>query len=235
VKSITLTVYNRPDSLTKVLDSLYQNKGTEEYDLFIGLEPVNEKCREICHSIDKNRFNGVHILENKWRLGINSNPYNLLETALNLNKSQLNIHLEDDLCAAKDVIHIANLYPDSILGEAVCLCLTNPETLTDWNYKGDPHLFYYRQAFVPTGLIMTKHQWKKHIQPYWFSHPTGWDFGIYHHVKREELYCSVADVNRTKHIAAGCHVNEDMQRDKFGLLPFYDGEKLGRYVFRNGK
>src|SRR5215203_2670680 len=113
--SITITANNRPHYLSRSLEALSRASGVGNWHLYIGLEPGNDACAEVCRSI---RFMPCTILYNETALGIRGNPYNVLRHAFEQG-SELNIHLEDDIIVSPDVCELAQWYHKLVPEEAL--------------------------------------------------------------------------------------------------------------------
>lgn len=50
-RTVTLTVFNRPECLRQALASLKENR-PRDTTLIIGLQPVSDACRAICERVD---------------------------------------------------------------------------------------------------------------------------------------------------------------------------------------
>lgn len=103
-KTMTCTANNRPHYLEQMLTSLSKNK-TEGYHLYIQVEPGNPKTIEVCNNID---FMPTTIIKNRKKLGVRENPYKLLEKVFEIDGSDFNIYLEDDIIISPDVTSLAN-------------------------------------------------------------------------------------------------------------------------------
>ncbi len=227
--SITLPVYNRPDSLKLTLESLYNNSISNNFDLVIGLEPGNNECKEICESIDKNKFNKVSIVYNNNNYGIMSNHFSLINYVFN-DGYDFNLILEDDLYISKDSLYICKLYPH-VINNTVCLCLLNAKNVTDTDFCGRENYFIKENEFTPCGVLLSLDQWKTYFKPNWFLSSDGWAKGIYSYIRDNGLLSYQSEYTRIKHLSPGINVNDEMQNTIYTKIPFYGGDVLDRYNF----
>ncbi|NBO22945.1 hypothetical protein EBU94_06375, partial [bacterium] len=105
MKTISITVSNRPDYLEKCLNNLYEVRGIDDYTVVFGIEPLCQKSFEMC---DNSKFKKKIIFKNVQKLGIRDNPFYLLNNIFK--KSILNIYLEEDVIVSPDIIYIAEYY-----------------------------------------------------------------------------------------------------------------------------
>lgn len=211
--TITLTVYDRPEYLKSVLNSLTQVRGIEDWHLLIGLEPENEQCAVLCEQID---FMPRTILRNPKVLGVRENPFQLLSYVFDAG-SAINIYLEDDTVVSPDITDLAlwyeNALDDDHIGEyrSAFLGLFT----TSFSTEGADELLLTR-TFLPWGLVFNAYQWRNHIQPFWwhdadrFGHRKDWTLGLADHLMDDpELTLLAPRVSRVRNIGrdGGVHPN----------------------------
>ena len=106
MKTLTLTVNNRPGYLRQLLDSLRRNN-VDGYDLlYCAVEPGCPEVLDVCKAID---FIPTHVHLNAERLGVRENPYQALRAVFDMG-SDFNVYLEDDLLVSPDALDLANWY-----------------------------------------------------------------------------------------------------------------------------
>lgn len=102
-KTITISLYNRPDYTKEVLNHLLVCNKVHEYQIDIFCEPGQPVVEDICKEF-KNKHNGTQIHINENRLGCNKNIYQCLNYGFGILNSDFHIHLEDDIVPSKDCL-----------------------------------------------------------------------------------------------------------------------------------
>ena len=192
-KTISLIAADRADYLNQVLDGLKSNDLTG-YKLFIGLEPVSEECKAICEGID---FIEREIIYNPEVLGLNKNPYCLLEYVFKQG-SELNYYLEDDVLPSPDMTQLANWYGGQEWADDV-LCLSGFQLCSD---PQQPEAIIFSPHFQSWGAVFTPKQWEQHLKPNWFNNPPNysWDVTILEYGIKAGLKTLHPLFTRCKHI-----------------------------------
>ncbi len=98
-RTLTMTLYNRPDYLKKVLGALSRAAGIERYHIIFCIEPG---CPEVIALAESVRFARTTVLVNEKVLTCPVNVYQAMSLAFL--ETDFNIHLEDDLLLAKDAL-----------------------------------------------------------------------------------------------------------------------------------
>lgn len=210
--SITITANNRPHYLTQSLEALSRASGVNEWHLFVGLEPGNEACAQICRNIN---FMPATILYNDEQLGVRGNPYNVLRHAFDAG-SELNIHLEDDIVVSPDVCELAkwyhNLVPKDELFDVQVFFLNLFVTSTG----GAVNELTASDYFSPWGMVFNRYQWENLIEPYWwddehrFKHEADWTLSLAERMNNNSKLVVLAPLlSRTTNIGRenGVHSN----------------------------
>ncbi|MEK6832891.1 MAG: hypothetical protein AABY32_02495 [Nanoarchaeota archaeon] len=216
MKTITLTVHNRPDNLIKVLDNLKKNK-LYDFSLYIGLEPGNDECVKVCENIN---FIKTTIVRNIKVLGVRHNPYNILDCVFNLG-SEINIYLEDDLEISPDICDLSIWYYKQLNCNKIfnmdILCLN----LFSWNNGDDPRCIMLKNnGFCPWGMCITKYQWDNYFKPIWFNdnhslNGKGWDFSV-QSLLNPKLFIAYPYISRSNHVGIeGVHSTRDIYESSF--------------------
>jgi len=166
LNSITLTVNNRPRYLRRCLQMLSQVNGIANWQLYIGLEPGNETCAQLCRDI---AFMPCTILYNSQSLGVRGNPYNVLQYTFNQG-SEINIYLEDDIIVSPDICDLALWYKQLVREDKLfdvriffmSLFVTGKGTEA-------VNEFTASELFSPWGLIINRYQWVNLVEPCWWD------------------------------------------------------------------
>jgi len=240
MKTMTLTVANRPHYLQRMLDSLRACKGVEDYMLFVGAEPLNQRCIALIQQID---WMPVRLRVHGKILGIRHNPFETINRAFR-EGSQFNLYLEDDIILSPDAVQLANWYQTlPRYEEYLALCL--------FRYASDPTrptdvLLGEREGktrFSALGLGISKKAWDTLFAPFWFDDArskeltgetnTGWDYTVTTTLKvMEDLQFLVPAFGRSTHIGrdGGVHCKPEWHDDMFGGITINEDSEATRYV-----
>ncbi len=215
MRTITLTVNNRPDYLRQMLDSLKKNN-LNGYTLYCSVEPENLEVWKTCLSID---FVPTVIIRNSEKRGVRDNPFKILSTVFD-NNSNFNIYLEDDIILSPDAFDLANWYfehPDSN-----CLCCLF------FNYGSNPsspETIRKVRDFNALGLALTKDSWLTKFRPAWYKDARGWDWSIIFNLfSQQDWFCYQPIAGRSNHIGRnnGTHAAADFHDQTFSGIKIND-------------
>ena len=169
--AMTMTAFRRPDYLKTVLESLEKNKGTDDYVLHFGVEPVDEKVINMCKNVS---FMQKVVTVNTTRLGVLRNPFELLRRTFDTGVDGV-LYLEDDVILSQDAVQMATWYfNNQAANNYICLNLYNHDSSVD----ADPEALFAGDKFSALGIGITRHQWKTHFEPNWTRDHRGWDYSI---------------------------------------------------------
>lgn len=98
MKTISISLYNRPQYTKIVLQALKTCPGIDKYKTFVSIDPGNKEVISIAEN-----FNPDVLVINPKRLGCNTNIFQVISLAF-ANGSEYNIHIEDDVLVAQDCI-----------------------------------------------------------------------------------------------------------------------------------
>ena len=99
MKTLSISLYNRPEYTKVLLDHLDQCFGIEYYDITICCDPGSKAVEKLAKNFRPNQTN---VIVNDRRFGCNTNIYQSL--AIGFSKSDYHIHLEDDTIPGKDCL-----------------------------------------------------------------------------------------------------------------------------------
>lgn len=239
MKTLSMTVFNRPDYLERTLESLSKND-LRNYDLFyIGIEPVNEKCFKIVEQIN---FIPTEIILNERVLGVRRNPFNLLSKLFD-EGSEFNVYLEDDVLLSPDAFMLADFHYSHFKNkeDTYLLC-------SFYNYL-NKELFEKSKVFaydnmVSIGFSLFRESWEKWIKPYWFDDNIsravkikglGWDWSLRAVMKKFKLKTLSPCLPRSFHIGEkGTFCNPKVQAKIFTNKEWCT-ENLGNFYFADGE
>jgi len=177
MKSITVTVTNRPDYLEKLLKTLSEVKSIQEWDLFFSIEPNSDESINLIKGFN---FKNKEIILRKNRLGILNHPYSILSEVFE--HSDLNLYIEEDVIVSPDVLHLSEFF-SRVSDNHVLINFFNKSNLKS---ERDEDLFVGFDEFVdgknlyfsPFSWATTKYNWDMYISKWWYVDTRGWDFSI---------------------------------------------------------
>lgn len=229
MKTITITIHDRPEYLIRLLESLVKNDLTG-WDIYAAIEPTPVASEQI--RLLQEFLPSCHTIINEQKLGVTHNPLEILKRVFDQENSQLNIYLEEDLIVSPDICQMADWYA-SIQDDSICLCLCNigKVEIDDIN-SNLPHscLFYANErmtlsgggyGFSPLGFVTNQNNWNQHFKPNWLKDKNGWDWSVVGYVVREGKRVLLPYKTRSDHIGDwGVHVKgpEHNKRLSLGFL-----------------
>lgn len=218
-RTISMTLFNRPHYLRKVLGAMSCCYGIERYKLIICIEPGNEEVLQLAQGID---FADKTIVKNEKVLGCPVNVFQALSYAFL--ETDYNIHIEDDQLLWKDALlffeHCRKTYAD------------DPEILsvTAYNSQECPASAYGRVArrkwFTPWAWATWRDRWEDGMKDLWdFDYSYGnWDSSINTRVRKEraEIFPILARVQNIG--VEGVHIPSKKWGETFHLNSFWAGK-----------
>ena len=191
MKTITLTVYNRPEYTSKVLESL-QTNNTIGYKLLIAAEPGCDQTIKVCQKID---FMPFELVLNPFCRGVNCNNKHIYDLVFDRG-SELNVAIEDDTPLSPDALDLVEWFhslPNR--DDYLLLNLFNGSKSTDRPLE----LFEY-DAFCPWGFCFSRQAYENRIKPYWMCDARGWDWSICEVMRNNGLKSLSPFLSRTQNI-----------------------------------
>lgn len=105
MKTISISLFNRPDYTKEVLDALEKCTGVEEYKIFIKCEKLSHpKVEETIKVAQEFNHNNKSVIINERRLGCSLNIWSCLDTAFSETDTDFHIHFEDDTVPSRDCL-----------------------------------------------------------------------------------------------------------------------------------
>ena len=207
MKTISISLYNRPEYTTILLEHLNKCFGIEDYDITICCEPGTKSVENLAREFRPNQTN---VIVNNKKLGCNANIYQCL--AIGFSKSDYHIHFEDDIIPGKDCLKYFEWANNEYKNDESVFTVS-AYVNSNCN-KRSPHFFPInnninlvskRNWFTPWGWATWKDRFKE-IQEAWEKNG-GWDKSVNHiaRKKRKEIFPHIA---RCQNIGAklGMHV-----------------------------
>lgn len=173
MKTISLSVYNRPDALFKMLESLRRNN-CEGYTLIISLEPSSVSER-VLDTIYKMTPCPIQLNRHYNRIGLSLNTF--LAPALTFAAgSDFNVYLEDDLILSPDALDLSNWYYNEQISDrqdsSVGLVLWRSEKSAWPDEVSQSCVSSKGQGGHGNGFACTRYQWETYWRKEWFSYGT---------------------------------------------------------------
>jgi len=222
MKTLSLTAFNRPSYLQKALQSLSRNDLAGYDRLYIGLEPGNAQVLEICKNIN---FIDTEIIQNKSVLGVRDNPYSLLKTVFDRG-SKLNVYLEDDVLISPDALSLANWY-DHLPARDEYLCLSLFRKLEPLGVA----LVEESSKFDALGFVLSREQWCKYFEKYWYAQSNGWDHSIRGMIKELGVKTLIPGQSRSFHIGreGGVHYRPQLHDRVHLKIDWNKSERISEF------
>jgi len=203
MKTITMTLFNRPQYTKRVIDCLSCCENIQKYHLLIFIDPGSEEVVSLANNIN---FTSKEIVVNKRRLGCDTNIYTAINTGFS--RSDYNIHIEDDVCPGKDMLKYFEFcdyrykYDSTVLTICAYHKTRNEEERQQYCYDK----VFRNPWFTPWGWATWKDRWDE-IKGMW-SFGGGWDVHL-HNVIRGNRFEIRPYLARSQNIGeqAGTHVS----------------------------
>lgn len=207
---LTCTAMNRPELFRRMLETLLAC-GPQGWQLHVGVEPGPEQAafRAICAAVLPE--GSFHVHENRQRLGVNGNPYQLISTRFR-EGADFVLALEEDLELAPDALALARWYRANHRPHWAALNLLagacGSAGFLSW--PEEPAPLFESRSFNSIGVGLTRADWDR-IAPVWNQPPGpggngirdllsewGWDWAIFGMVMQDP------DLRVIQPVAARC-------------------------------
>lgn len=215
MKTITVSLYNRPKYTKVLFDALNECQGIEDYKILVSIDPGCEIVQNLARSF---RPDQTSVTVNQIRLGCNSNIFQSIARGFEL--SDYNIHFEDDTIPGKDCLKFFEWAKDRYKNDdgvfTVCGYVNSDNRTEHYMEKStDSSMVRRRQWFTPWGWATWRDRFSEMKRVWDFSGRNGsWDCTV-NHVVRKDRYEIFPAVARTQNIGAenATHVpNADWHR-----------------------
>lgn len=208
MKTLTISLYNRPKYTSTLLEHLDQCYGIEDYKITICCDPGSKEVEKLAKNF---RTSQTDVILNNRRMGCNTNIYQCL--AIGFSQNDYHIHFEDDTIPGKDCLKFfewaREQYKDVTDIFTVNGYVTS-DNLTEHHYpKSDDETEVSRRCwFTPWGWATWKNRFEEMKQVWDFQGRNGsWDATI-NHVARKKRWEIFPTISRIQNIGAelGTHV-----------------------------
>jgi hypothetical protein len=195
---MTMTAYNRLDTLEYAISTIFGNSLIDKFNLIINMDP-SERTEEIKEFLS---FYNLSVNINPERLGCNGNTIKSMN--FQADRQEYVIHLEDDIVYAKDFL------------EFISFCMKNHFNIgSGYRSKGNsdrsnPNKVIKQGYFYPWGFCIKSSFYNEHIRSKLvINTPRSWDSQIHDVLKDTPLFEQyIPALSRTSNIGAieGQHV-----------------------------
>jgi Glycosyltransferase like family 2 len=197
MKTITLPVHNRVNYLKEMLDSLSKCRNLEEYTLLFSCEPNSDSC---VAAVNEFRHPNKVIHLNTSNKGVRRNPYDLLQLAFHVYKSDINIHIEEDVVMSPDCLQLTDwfLEQDSKYG-VLNFFNRNNKFNADYEKINEYQITKTQHNFTPFIWSMKPHRWLEFEKVWWVSE-LGWDYSVVDYMQNANWVNLYPECTRANHI-----------------------------------
>lgn len=203
MKTLSITLYNRPDYTKTLLNHLNVCYNIDDYNIFIYCEPNNKDVLQLAQNF---RQQQARVIINPNKFGCNKNIYQALDHGLSIN--DFHIHLEDDTIPSKDFLVYCEWCRDFYKNRkevfSVSGYVNSKNTIDQFIEK---NTFYNcvktRNWFTPWGWATWKDRWllvKDFMVPFLNISGISWDV-VLHRLVKSKLECFPM-VSRIQNIGA---------------------------------
>lgn len=151
MKTLSISLYNRPNYTNKLLNALDVCFGIEDYKIIITVEPENQDVINLAKNF---RPYQTEVIVNENRLGCSPNIFKAVNTAFNY--SDYNIHFEDDIIPSKDCLTYFEFCNKSFKYDKKVFSVTGYSRGTN----DEPDIIYKDDWFFPWGWATWKNRWE---------------------------------------------------------------------------
>lgn len=200
LKTLTLTLYNRPDYTKTVLDHLSVCDDIKNYHIWIFCEPTNQEVIKLANNFKPN--DTTYTVVNPSKLGCNLNIFQALDFGFSVNN--YHIHLEDDTVPGKDALLYFEWARHKFVNDesvyAVSGYMKRTVGLTEEQASQENKIAIKRKWFTPWGWSTWRNRWQeiRHSVLCEAHNPYSWDTTVHRLLKNRYEICPV--IARTQNI-----------------------------------
>jgi hypothetical protein len=204
MKTISISLYKRPDYTKILLDHLDRCYGIEQYVTVICCEPVNSEVIDLAKNF---RPNKSYVIVNPKIYGCNWNIFQCLN--IGFDNNDFHIHLEDDTIPGKDFLNYCEWCNKEYINDIDIFSVSgyvnvNNKTEHYHPYSENINLVHRRKWYTPWGWATWKNRWndiKDELHKKLIQQPhKSWDCHL-HNIVREKYEIFPA-VSRIQNIGA---------------------------------
>jgi hypothetical protein len=210
MKTISVSLFNRPDYTKQVLNALEKCTGIEEYHIFIRAEPGDSKeIKETISIANSFSHSNKNLIVNPKRLGCGINIWSCLDTAFSKTNTDFHIHFEDDTVPSKDCLKyfewVSNYYKkDKDVAVSTCYSKISNVVVSD-KFKNAVKKIRW---FIPWGWGLWRDTWENVLKEELFNRITksktylSWDGHTNNILEDHNLSMSLPILSRSQNIGA---------------------------------
>ncbi len=229
MKTISIPVYNRPETLKALIDSFIAT-GTDltDYRFVFSVDP-SDRTNEVVNIANDPRIRSyIEMIDiNPVKLGVVGNTYKAISMAMAL-EPEWNLYLDDDMVVAKDALSLLEWSFENVKLNFAAVCLCNIE-----NEGNDLCRVKTHKGFMGWAFAMTPIQFTAYAKNVWFNPPM-WDWSVGKYVEGIGVPFIFPAVSRARHGSShGVHLtpagSEALQKD---MVLYNDSENWQDYYFQ---
>lgn len=210
MKTISISLFNRPDYTKQVLDALEKCTGVEEYKIFIKCEKLSHpKVEETIKVAQEFNHKNKSVIINERRLGCSLNIWSCLDTAFSETDTDFHIHFEDDTVPSKDCLKYfewtSNYYRENKdIAVATCYSKISNVVVSDKLKNAAKKIRW----FIPWGWGLWRDTWENVLKAELFHRITkstkylSWDGHTNNILKDNNLLMALPILSRSQNIGA---------------------------------
>lgn len=226
MKTISLSAYNRPHALSRMLESLKRNN-TDGWRIFVSMDH-SLACLDLITEID---WIGVNVSCAQSRLGLSLNTFLAPSLAFS-SGSDFNLYLEDDLILSPDALDLCNWYERESSddpGVGMVLWRNNIATKDQCSLVDG-----LGQGGHGNGFVCTKNQWESFWRKEWFGYGSegpGRQWDLHTDVRLRELGLHVMSPIYPRSVQQKIDGTHGKSSDENPLMnvPIYDGPPVKEF------
>lgn len=207
MKTLSITLYNRPKYTQQLFDALDDCSNINEYQIFIFCEPV----ANVVNMAKNYRTNQTTLFVNSERLGCNKNIFQALSYGHNIN-NDFHIHFEDDTIPGRDCLLYLEWAKEAYRNDENILTITAFNKIDFSVFQTtNPEYVSKRNWFTPWVWGTWYNRWVEFSENFkhliYSINDKSWDFLLNEYIRknRGEIY---PIISRSQNIGAelGTHV-----------------------------
>ena len=213
MKTITISLYNRPEYTQQVLNALLKCDGIDEYNITIRAEPESDdKTKEVINIARSFKHKNAQLIINHKRLRCSGNIFSCMNHAFIQTSTRFNIHFEDDIVPSKDCLRYYEwcdkyFYDQKNIG--VVTSYQKNRTILKEDIPNVSQFVSKTLWFTPWGWATWRDRWTNIIGPQLYDLITNrsiayasWDKHVHDILTKEKLSQVFPFVSRTQNIGA---------------------------------
>jgi hypothetical protein len=210
MKTISISLFNRPNYTKQVLNALEKCTGVEEYHIFIRAEPgESQEVKDTISIAHEFSHPNKRLIVNTKKLGCGINIWSCLDFAFSETNTDFHIHFEDDIVPSRDCLKYfewTNQYYKNNNDVAVLTCYSKiSNTVISDEIKNAVKTIRW---FIPWGWGLWRDTWEKTLKTELFNRITqsktylSWDGHTNNILKDKNLLMGLPILSRSQNIGA---------------------------------